>query len=111
MIEPTATVFWPADFLPGDIPNSRIVTYGYDSIISNFFEGAASKNTIYQHAKDMLFKFPELREGCVSCLHFIPRNGLADADFHDFQETRPIIFVAHSLGGILVKDVISPLSP
>lgn len=65
-MERTNAVFWPADFLPADIPNSRVVTYGYDSTIIHFFGGATSQNTVYQHAKDMLFKFGELRVGCVS---------------------------------------------
>jgi ankyrin repeat domain-containing protein 50 len=46
--------FWPLDFLPRDCPNSRILTWGYDSVVSNFFKGSANKNTILQHSCDLL---------------------------------------------------------
>lgn len=72
--------YWPQDLLPQTISIARILTYGYDAdIIGGLFKGA-SKNNITQHARDLMLKLEREVEG------------------------EPIIFVAHSLGGILVKE-------
>ncbi|KAI1389970.1 uncharacterized protein F4822DRAFT_428317 [Hypoxylon trugodes] len=74
-------VFWPRDFLVPDWPEARVWTYGYNAdIISGLFQ-ANSKNSISQHDQDL-----------ANSLSFY------------FQYEEPIIFVAHSLGGVLVKD-------
>ncbi len=49
-----STIFWPYHFLPQDCPNSRILTWGYDSKVSHFFEGAANKNNALSHSRDLL---------------------------------------------------------
>lgn len=73
-------IYWPQDLLPQDIQNARILTYGYDAdVIGGFFKGA-SKNNITQHGRDLMLKLEREVEG------------------------EPIVFVAHSLGGILVKE-------
>lgn len=77
-------VFWPEDLLPKDFPDARVLTFGYDSNVSQWFRGPANKNTLSEHAHDLLSAI----SGCRP-LH------------------RPIIFIAHSLGGILVKEVRS----
>ncbi|KAI2628042.1 hypothetical protein GGS26DRAFT_131200 [Hypomontagnella submonticulosa] len=75
-------VFWPRELLSLDIPNARIYTYGYNAdIIRGIFE-ASNRNNISQHALDMGAKLERL------------------------DNTEPIIFVAHSLGGIIVKDML-----
>ncbi|KAF8249194.1 hypothetical protein K440DRAFT_544280, partial [Wilcoxina mikolae CBS 423.85] len=76
-------VYWPEDLLPADIPDTRILTYGYDSHVSAFFSGAANQNNIYQHGRSLL-------------------NGLEAV--RRKNPTRPIIFIVHSLGGIILKD-------
>jgi hypothetical protein len=77
--------YWPLDLIPDDFANVRVVTYGYDSHPSHFFVGKTNQMTITQHANNLLQQLTNNRIDCV---------------------TRPIIFVAHSLGGILVKDAI-----
>lgn len=73
-------IYWPQDLLPQNISNARILTYGYDAdLIGGLFKGA-SKNNITQHGRDLMLKLEREVEG------------------------EPIIFVAHSLGGILVKE-------
>lgn len=50
------TVFWIEDFLPQDIPNARILTYGYNAdVIGGLFQ-ANNKNSISQHGQDLKAK-------------------------------------------------------
>lgn len=78
-------VFWPEEFLASDIPQAQVWTYGYNAdVIGDFFQ-ANNKNSISQHGRDLSVRLERV-----------------------FEDDRPIAFVAHSLGGIIVKDV-SPL--
>ncbi|GFF85142.1 hypothetical protein IFM53868_04387 [Aspergillus udagawae] len=77
-------IFWPRELLAQDVQNCRIFTYGYDSDVFNFL-GSVNRTNLYQHATDLLVALTDQRRE---------------------TSTSPIIFVAHSLGGILVKDVL-----
>ncbi|KAK6360209.1 hypothetical protein TWF730_006359 [Orbilia blumenaviensis] len=78
---------WFADFLPTDIvdvdswTNSRIWTYGYDA--DSAF-GSTSSSAL-DFARSLLYKVSRIREGC---------------------EQYKIIWVCHSLGGIVVKTAL-----
>ncbi|KAH8657439.1 hypothetical protein BGZ60DRAFT_472219 [Tricladium varicosporioides] len=74
-------VFWPLDLLPTDCPNARILTFGYESNISRWFDGPANQNTIFHHAKDLLYALEAQRLRCSG---------------------RGLIFVVHSLGELLL---------
>jgi hypothetical protein len=74
-------VVWLRDFLPQQIPHARIMSFGYDSVLQ-FSKSVAHIGTFAE----------QLLEDLVS-----RRMGLA--------ARRPIIFVCHSLGGIVVKKV------
>lgn len=86
-------VFWPLDLLAADIKNVRILTYGYDSHISRFFKGSANQNNIFAHGQDLLNALERARRKST-----IKRIAGGDPK-------RPIIFVVHSLGGIVLKEV------
>lgn len=74
---------WPRDLLPMDVDDCRILSWGYDtSLISS------SRLRVDDHAKSLL-------------------QDLTFARYKEFEVYRPIIFVAHSLGGIVVKSAIS----
>jgi hypothetical protein len=61
-----AEIFWPVDLLPEDCPNVRLLTWGYESNISRFFSGPANQNTIFAHARDLLYALGMERQSCVS---------------------------------------------
>jgi Putative serine esterase (DUF676) len=85
--ESTETIFWPADILPDDYENIRILTYGYDSHVSHYFKGPANKLNLSQLGEGLLNRVVgERRRSKVT--------------------GRPIVFVAHSLGGLLVKEAL-----
>jgi hypothetical protein len=81
----TSHVFWPEDLLPQDLPSARILTYGYDTHVRHRLQTPINQSTILGLGQDLLHSLEPLRRGCTS---------------------RPIIFVAHSLGGILVKEAL-----
>jgi len=81
----SSEVFWPSDLLPDDCRNARILTWGYDSKVTNFFAGAANQSNITAYARNLLQALKICRRDC---------------------RRRSLIFVAHSLGGIIVKDVL-----
>jgi hypothetical protein len=82
---PSTSVFWPADLLPEVCENARILTFGYDTKVTKYTSGPTNMNSILSHGKDFLFSLER---------RVVPG--------------RPLIFIAHSLGGILVKEVHLP---
>jgi pimeloyl-ACP methyl ester carboxylesterase len=78
-------VFWPKDLLPADIPKARILAFGYDAIIVHFWS-QASQNRIDNHADELFAALVGLRDRTKT-------------------NERPIIFVAHSLGGLVCAQV------
>jgi hypothetical protein len=46
-------VYWPKDFLGPDVPNVRILTFGYIAKAATIV-GAVSQNTIHDHAKALV---------------------------------------------------------
>lgn len=73
--------FWPRDLLPSLIPTARILIFGYNSSVLS----DANNAPVSTHASSLLRRVTNERE---NALH------------------RPIIFVAHSLGGLLVKQAL-----
>ncbi|KLU88417.1 hypothetical protein MAPG_07402 [Magnaporthiopsis poae ATCC 64411] len=82
----THSVYWPTDLLPETAPGARIMTYGYDTHVRNKFIGPPpSHNTVYDIAGDLLVAIEAERRA---------------------SPDRPLLFVAHSLGGIVVKEML-----
>ncbi|KAL9621297.1 MAG: hypothetical protein Q9160_004188 [Pyrenula sp. 1 TL-2023] len=79
----SAQVFWPRDLLPTELPNCRILTWGYDVDIDHALS-SASTATVFNLLAD-----------------------LADVRLCKGERERPLIFFAHSLGGIVVKDAVT----
>ncbi|KIW00621.1 uncharacterized protein PV09_07817 [Verruconis gallopava] len=76
------------DYLPKSIPKARILTYGYNANIFSFTEKDPSSDRIHQHAHTLI------QELCAD-------RRLAK------RQDYPIIFLCHSVGGIIVKRALS----
>lgn len=84
------SVLWPRDLLALEIPEVRILSYGYDTKVTSWFEGATS-NMIHHHSETM-----------VSRLHNFRSRKIGGKN----STERPIIWIGHSLGGILIKRAL-----
>ncbi|KMU75721.1 hypothetical protein CISG_04895 [Coccidioides immitis RMSCC 3703] len=71
---------WLRDYLPDHIPDIRVLLYGYDSTL----QGSDSKDSI----EDLGTRFLETVKAFRA----------------DMTDRRPIIFIGHSLGGLLIKE-------
>ncbi|CAI6084009.1 unnamed protein product [Clonostachys chloroleuca] len=76
---------WLQELLAKDVPNARIMTYGYISDGGSF--RYVIRNVLYGRALDMVKEL-----GAQRC--------------KDATEKRPIFFIAHSLGGWIVKRAL-----
>ena len=89
-------VNWLKDFLPGQIPQCRIMSYGYNSAVQ-FSKSAAD---IGVFAEQLLFSLMAKRRSHI-------------------ERERPVIFICHSLGGVVFKqackifppEIVSALTP
>ena len=75
---------WIRDFLPNDIPFARIMTFGYESTVA-FSKSVA---TLEDKALDLLNRVATKRSAIIN------------------EDPRPIVFVCHSFGGIVVKKAL-----
>ncbi|KFY69329.1 hypothetical protein V496_00331 [Pseudogymnoascus sp. VKM F-4515 (FW-2607)] len=76
-------VFWPKQ-LAQDIDTARIMTYGYDADVIKIW-GMAGGNNLRNHGKSLAFGVSDRRRDC---------------------RERPIIFIAHSLGGLVCEQAL-----
>ncbi|KAJ8058483.1 hypothetical protein OCU04_012671 [Sclerotinia nivalis] len=76
-------VFWLQDYVVEDIHEARVWTYGYNAdVIGGLFQ-ANNQNSVLQHGRDLAVKIER-----------------------EIENEDSFVFVAHSLGGIIVKDAI-----
>ncbi len=77
----TTNICWPKDLLPSVLPYVRVLSFGYDADVY----GNTSVTGIRGNAQALLARLRDRRE--------------------TRDHGRPIVFVAHSLGGIVLKQV------
>ncbi|KAF4966735.1 hypothetical protein FSARC_5600 [Fusarium sarcochroum] len=78
-------VHWLRDLLPDDVPRARILSWGYDA--NTHAASGTSSLYLYDHARTLVSDLSRRRK-------------LTDSS------QRPIIFIAHDLGGIVVKSAL-----
>jgi len=76
---------WPKALLPQVLSKARVFTYGYDAYIVS--KSVASSNRLVDHAMNLL-------------------TDLTNDRISSNTSSRPLIFVAHSLGGLVCKEAI-----
>ncbi|KAK3994492.1 hypothetical protein QBC44DRAFT_44695 [Cladorrhinum sp. PSN332] len=79
-------VYWPLDFLPASCPTARIFTWGYHTLVVDK-KPLRLQGDIFAHAHEMLLELAGMRATLGA-------------------RARPIVFVAHSTGGVVVKEVL-----
>lgn len=55
------SVLWPQDLLAKDVPNSRILLYGYDSGITHWDQSAVSQTDLRSDSEDLCAKLAAKR--------------------------------------------------
>ncbi|KAL8791896.1 MAG: hypothetical protein Q9195_005472 [Heterodermia aff. obscurata] len=76
-------VFWPFNLLAKDIPDARVVTWGYSADAVHFLSSTpTSANRVVDHARKLLVDLKTIRAT-------------------EQTSRRPIIFISHSLGGLI----------
>lgn len=84
-------MLWPQKFLPETLPSARILSFGYNADFFKFWpedrENIAPELTIDDYSTSLLEALRVLRK--------------------EEEKDRPIIFVAHSMGGLVVANALS----
>ncbi|SPO05328.1 uncharacterized protein DNG_08015 [Cephalotrichum gorgonifer] len=80
---PYGNKVWLRDFLPADLPNIRVLLYGYDTTL----RGSLSKQSIADLGSAFLEQIVAYRS-------------------RDGTPHRPIILIGHSLGGLVIKEAL-----
>ncbi|GFO05262.1 serine active site containing 1 [Plakobranchus ocellatus] len=83
---PNSSTCWPRDWLAKDCPNTRILSIGYHSALFRWGEQCPyeqEKRTLESRGRDLLDKL--LKAGVGS---------------------RPVIWIGHSMGGLLIKQIL-----
>lgn len=76
---------WPQGLLPSEIKSARILTFGYDAYVLR--SSVASSNRLIDHASNLL-------------------TSLTTNRTKSRASSRPLIFIAHSLGGLICKVAV-----
>ncbi|KAJ2900038.1 hypothetical protein MKZ38_002691 [Zalerion maritima] len=79
--------FWPEDLLMNEPYPLRVITFGYNADVARWLQ-PAGKNGLEDHGNDLLRDLTNLR-----------------SDTNE-SRTRPIVFIGHSLGGLVIEKAL-----
>jgi hypothetical protein len=85
--EQAGSHMWLRDSLPSDLPSTRVMLYGYDTQL---------------HGSHTFQDLEALASTLRSDLQALATRDSSNAE----PQIKPLIFVAHSLGGLVVKEAI-----
>ncbi|RDA86385.1 hypothetical protein CP532_1084 [Ophiocordyceps camponoti-leonardi (nom. inval.)] len=85
IVGPTRTFMWIRDQVPKEVPGVRAILYGYKSSLLN--------SESFQGIEDL----------AIGLIVQMKANGLDES-------SKPLIFIAHSLGGIVLKSAVRKLA-
>jgi len=91
--------FWPTE-LAKTLPQARIMVFGYVADIS---AGATNTLGVYQHAEGLLLHLKNNRTEPGVGFYLAPRKVTYLTATQ--QQKRPLVFLGHSLGGVITKQV------
>src|SRR5262245_41852357 len=96
---------WLLDSLRGEFENARIMTYGFDAKL----QGSDSRQGFDAFASYLRRSMKYLDGHPIS---FSPDEDLdLPSEINNICITTPLIFIAHSLGGLVVKEVLYHFLP
>lgn len=98
---PTNDDVWLRDFLPKALPKIRVLLYGYDTTL----EDSRAKQSIEDLGSGFLEQIVAFRADDGVCI-MEPDLLPAKANVPVQTSLRPIIFIGHSLGGLVIKQAL-----
>ncbi|KAF4637162.1 hypothetical protein G7Y89_g907 [Cudoniella acicularis] len=95
-LHPNGT-YWPS-LLTSDFPQARVITYGYDANIARFEKNLqnSSSEGLHSYGQSLAFAIRNSRQN----------QDTQDRDRSSSCKKRPIYFIAHSLGGLVVEQAL-----
>ena len=92
---------WLQDFLPDDISNARIMVYGYNTSL----QGYSDYNRMSDYRRNLVQQLELVRNSEEVLSWSLPIDMEPIVLILSKKKRRPIVFLGHSLGGILILQV------
>lgn len=99
---PTPSPNWLRDFLTEDVTNARIMIFNHNTS----YQAYALSKSLHDYGKDLLRQLrnvrleEEVRQDSLDAILIMFMGAYAAQ-----QKKRPIIFIGHGLGGLIIKQV------